>query len=158
MLLAAMTSWQRLYVGRCPLHQQRRNRSKVSETDLPVGILCWMNPRYLLIQFPEDAHEHHQSHHETPGQPHSHLEVTSHRILKSSTTLQVPPELSMYIQHQPDMAHAQRFALIDRQILRTTHDVLDFSAVQIVLGKGGNVLFGERLDIQLAVRLDPLEE
>jgi hypothetical protein len=86
------------------------------------------------------------------------LEIASHGLLIPVAATQVSPELGVNIEYLADVSHPQRFTLIECQILRRTHNVLDFSAVEVPLGQEVEVFLSKGLHLHLSVGSNTFDE
>lgn len=75
------------------------------------------------------------------------LKVAAHSILVSCTSLQILLEVLLNVKNLTDVAHAKRFALIDRKCLRSTDCVLDLTSIQVVSRQIRVVLIVKRRQI-----------
>lgn len=86
------------------------------------------------------------------------LEVVAHRVLVPSAAFEIPVEANVHVEDLPNVLHAERFALIDRESLRRAHSVLDLPSIKIVLRQGRVVVFTKRHQIDILEGPNPLNE
>jgi hypothetical protein len=96
---------------------------------------------------------------EIPANPSPKLShITSHRILKATSSLQIPIKRKRNIQHPLNMLHRQRLLLINRQRLRGPDHILNLSPIQIMSCKTIIVFFFERHGSDALEDADALDE